>query len=501
MITINAKLIARPLFRCFMLIGLLLYNNNASAQAQKETAAKKNVLFIIADDLSNLLFSKDFDAISAPNLKRLANEGVVFQRAYCQAPLCNPSRASIMTGRKPQELKIWANDVHFRGVNPRVVTLPQYFKKNGYYSVGIGKIYHNGEQSIQGDPESWSEPQQFHWANHFTDWYIPGRPFEVHEDLKKGASVQAVDVPDEAYLDGRVANAAVNKLRLLQEVPFFMAVGFWKPHLPFNAPKKYWDLYDRNKLPSVKYSSPVMGVPDIAYVNSNEAKTYKDVKNGDGLIPEAKQKELRHGYLAAISYLDAQVGKVLEELKRLKLDKNTIIVFTSDNGYHAGEHGQFGKWTNFELGARIPLIIAAPDNNQKGKSTFSIAELVDLYPTLIEYCRLPPAPASSKLAGVSLMPILQDPVAKVKLTATTQVARPLGTQDNLEIVGSSIRDENFRYNAWIRVVDQVIVAEELYDLSVDIDNATNLASGKRYLKKKTEMRDALLKSILYANNK
>lgn len=484
-----------------LFFGLLFCCDNAIAQQEKNASNKKNVLFIIADDLSNMLFSKDFDYISAPNIKSLAKEGIVFQRAYCQAPLCNPSRASLMTGRRPQQLKIWTNDIHFRGLNPKLVTLPQYFKKNGYHSVGIGKIYHNWEQSIEGDPNSWSEPQQYHWATHFTDWYVPGKPFEVHTDLKKGASVQAVDVPDEAYLDGRVANAAVNKLRLLQEVPFFMAVGFWKPHLPFNAPKKYWDLYDRSKLPALKYNSPVANIPDIAYVNSDEARSYKDLKKGNEPIPEEKQRELRHGYLAAISYLDAQVGKVLEELKRLKLDKNTIIVFTADNGYHAGEHGQFGKWTNFELGARVPLIIAAPDIKQKGASSFSIAELVDLYPTLIEYCQLPAAPATSRLAGVSLVPVLKDPKAKVKLTATTQVARPLGGQDNLEIVGSSLRDENFRYNAWIRLTDQVIVAEELYDLSTDIDNATNLAADKKYAKKKAEMKDGLMKSLSSVNNK
>lgn len=327
------------------------------------------------------------------------------------------------------------------------------------------------------------------------DWYIPGKPYELHTDIKKGPAVQCVDVPDEAYLDGRIAEAAIDKLRVLRETPFFLAVGFWKPHLPFNAPKKYWDLYDRKNLPPLKYSNMVPGVPNIAYVNSNEARSYTDMPKGDALITQDKQDELRHGYLAAISYLDAQVGKVLDELKRLNLDKSTIIVFTADNGFHAGEHGQFGKWTNFELGARIPLIIAAPDIVQPGKSTASLVELVDIYPTLVEYCKLPPPPASAMLAGTSLLPILQNPEAKVKNTTFTQVARPLGGVDNLKIVGSSIRNEHFRYNAWIRLSDNTIIAEELYDLSEDIDNAINVSADKKYQKQKAQLKEEMFSRL------
>lgn len=478
----------------------LLFPEKAITQLQPNVVNnKKNVLFIIADDLSNIIFSKDFDKIVAPNIKSLAAEGVVFQRAYCQAPLCNPSRASLMTGRRPQDLRIWNNDPHFRGLNPRIVTLPQYFKQQGYYSVGIGKIFHNWEQAIDGDSASWSEPQQYHWAAHFMDWYTPGKPYGLQTNIKKGPAVQHEDVPDEAYLDGRIADAAVNKLRLLKEVPFFMGVGFWKPHLPFNAPQKYWDLYDRNNLPPVQYNAPVAGIPDIAYVNSNEARSYTDIPKGDIPITEEKQLELRHGYLAAISFLDAQVGKVLNELKKLQLDKNTIIVFTADNGFHAGEHGQFGKWTNFELGARVPLIISAPGTGQQGKSSLSLVELVDLYPTLIEYCNLPTSQATNRLAGVSLLPVLKNTNTKIKTEALTQVARPLGGIDNLEIVGSSLRDENFRYNAWIRLTDNEIVAEELYNLSTDIDNAINLANDNKYLERKKIMRERLLSRLNIKN--
>ncbi len=492
----KSKLLKKVLALCFCTAISFL----GMSQNEAMPGNKKNVLFIIADDLSNIIFSKDFDQIKAPHIKKLAEQGVVFERAYCQSPLCNPSRTSIMTGRKPQDLKIWNNEPHFRGVNNSIVTLPQYFKQKGYYSVGIGKIFHNWGQAIDGDPMSWSEPQQYHWAAHFMDWYIPGKPYELHTDIKKGPSVQSVDVDDQAYLDGRIADAAVKKLGQLREVPFFMAVGFWKPHLPFNAPKKYWDMYDRNNLLVLKYDRVVPGVPDIAYVNSDEARSYTDVPKGNMPISEEKKKELRHGYLAAISFMDAQVGKVLDELRRLELDKNTIVVFTADNGFHAGEHGEFGKWTNFELGARVPLIIAAPGVSEKGKSSYSIVESIDLYPTLIDYCQLPAAPKNFKLGGTSILPILNNVQACVKSFAITQVARPLGSVDNLQIVGVSVRDVNFRYNAWIKLADNSIIAEELYDLTTDIDNAMNVVLDKRYAKQRNEMRALLVSKWLMSDN-
>ena len=332
--------------KTIIFISLFLLISSFSAWSADENSARPNVLFIFADDLSVTLNAYGSKGIITPNIDKLAEQGRVFTRAYCQASLCNPSRASVMTGRYPHELGIWRNASHFRSKFPKIKTLPERFKENGYHAVGIGKIYHNWGQSLEGDAQSWMEPQVNHWGAHFHDWYVPGRPYEAHFDLKKGPAVQCEDVPDEAYLDGRTANLAVNKLRELQETPFFLAVGFWKPHLPYNPPKKYWDLYDRDNLPPLKYSAPVDGVPEIAYVDSDEARSYTDVPK-KGAITEEKKLEMRHGYLAAISYVDAQVGKVIDELERLDLVQNTIIVFLSDHGYHAGEHGQFGKWTTF----------------------------------------------------------------------------------------------------------------------------------------------------------
>ena len=456
---------------------------------------KTNVLFIIADDLSASLNCYGVEGAITPNIDKLANRGVVFNHAYCQSALCNPSRASIMTGKYPHELGIWTNHPHFRGIYPTIKTLPQYFKDQGYYSSGIGKIYHNWGQSIDGDTESWSEPQIYHWAAHYLDWYVPERPYQLHFDLKKGPSVQCEDVPDEAYLDGRIANEAINKLRELQEVPFFLAVGFWKPHLPYNAPKKYWDLYDRNNLPPVKYSLPVEGIPELAYVNSNEARSYTDIDK-EKPIPYDKKNELRHGYFAAISYLDAQVGKILDELDRLNLTKKTIIVFVSDHGYHAGEHGQFGKWTNFEIGTKVPLIISAPKMHESGKSADGIVELVDLYPTLVELCNLPKTGAIEQLSGTSLVPMLKNIHDKVKTYAISQTTRPLGAESEFTILGSTIRTEKFRYNVWSDKKNDKVIAEEFYDLSIDPLDAENLID-KLDIKTKKQVLRNMLNDFIY----
>lgn len=467
-----------------------IFATNAGEEEQKP-----NVLFIIADDLSNTLGCYGAEGVISPNLDQLAAQGRQFERAYCQASLCNPSRASIMTGRRPHQLRIWSNQPHFRGVHPKIVTIPEHFKNNGYHSVGIGKVFHNWGQSLKGDPQSWSEPETNHYAAHFQDWYVPGQSYEIHSNLKKGPAVQCVDVPDEAYLDGRITNAAINKLRELRETPFFLTVGFWKPHLPYNAPKKYWDMYDREHLPKVQYPAPVEGVPGLAYVDSKEARSYTDV-DSKVPIPEAQKQELRHGYLAGISYLDAQVGKILAELDRLDLRKNTIIVFVSDHGYHAGEHGQFGKWTNFEIGTRVPLIISAPHVQQAGTATTGIVELVDLFPTLTELCGIPAPKSRDQLAGTSLVPILQNPQQQVKKAALSQISRPLGSGTDFEIIGTSLRTEQYRYTSWKQVNSQEVVAEELYNLSKNLYTVENLIGTTKGDSKRVQLShqlDELLK--------
>jgi len=235
------------------LSALLIFLSGTLTIPGQSLNEKPNVLFIFADDLNTSIPAFGIEGALTPNIDKLAQQGRLFSNAYCQTPLCNPSRASIMTGKYPYELEIWTNEPHFRGVYPNIKTLPEIFKDAGYQTVGIGKIFHNWAQSIEGDPQSWTEPQVNHWGAHYHDTYIPGRRYEMHHDLKKGPAVSAEDVPDEAYIDGRTTNMAICKMRELQEVPFFLAVGYWKPHLPYNAPKKYWDMYDRENLPPMRY--------------------------------------------------------------------------------------------------------------------------------------------------------------------------------------------------------------------------------------------------------
>lgn len=480
------------MIRIKLIIGLFLFSWVGQLKAMDTT--RYNVLFIIADDLSAILQTYEENQLHIPNIRKLMESGRSFERAYCQAPLCNPSRSSFMTGRRPNETQIYTNDPHFRGQNKRIITIPQHFKSQGYYTTGIGKIYHNWGQAIAGDPVSWSEPEVYHWGTHSSDWYIPNRPYQMHRDIPKGPAVQYEDVPDEAYVDGRIAQAAVQKLIEWSEVPFFMAVGFWKPHLPFNAPQKYWDLYNRNQLPKLRYDAPVAGVPELAYVDSDEARSYSDVDRNQPISKE-QQLELRHGYYAAISYFDAQVGKILNQLDDLGLREKTHIVLVSDHGYHAGEHGQFGKWTNFEIGARVPLIISSPIVAHPGQPSHQIVELIDLFPTLNDLCQLPTPKIKVPYQGKSLRPYLEDPNRIDEDYAITEVARPLGGEETFQTIGSSIRSAEYRYTLWRHRGTREVKAEEWYDLRQDDFEVKNRAQQEYHSATREIMKKKLLQII------
>lgn len=432
---------------------------------------KPNVLFIAADDLRNDLGCYGHPLVKTPNLDRLAKRGTLFQRAYCQQAVCNPSRASLMTGLRPDTLRIWDLPTHFRDTTPDVVTLPQHFKSNGYFTQNIGKIYHNWIHSLQGDPVSWSVPAEMHFDNHNKD--VPLVEGTLPPNLAKDLKCQMYDVPDEAYFDGRIAVKAVTALRELKQKqePFFLAVGFWKPHSPFNAPKKYWDMYKREEIPPPPNPYWPKDTDRIAWHNSRELLLDKQRK----LTPEAVQ-EIRHGYLAAITYMDAQVGKVLDELDKLKLTENTIIVFWSDHGYHLGEHTLWAKTSTFELDARVPLMIAAPKAKAKGTSASAPVELLDMYPTLVDLCGLPTVKG---LEGASLVPVLNSPKAQVKPAAITQHPRPAYYKGEPEFMGYSARTERWRYTEWRDWKNGNVVARELYDHDKDPLETVNVASDAK----------------------
>ncbi len=455
--------------RIFASLLFALFLTVCPALCFKTVAAEKpNVLFIAADDLRCDLACYGHPLAKTPHLDQLASRGVLFKHAYCQQALCNPSRASLMTGRRPDSLKIWDLPTHFREVDPAIVTLPQLFKQQGYFTQNIGKIFHNWRQKMEGDPTSWSVPAVMHFARHDDDQPVLNDNRELPINLAKAARTENRDVPDSAYFDGRIADLAVKALQEVKQKqePFFLAVGFWKPHLPFNPPKKYWDLYKDSPITVPDNPTPPENVPEVALHDSREI--MRAVK---GKLTDAQIIELRTGYLAGISYLDAQIGKVIAALDRLGLRDNTIIVFWSDHGFHLGEHGLWCKTSNFENDAHVPLLISTPHMKQAGKSSDAMAELLDMYPTLAELCALPAPP---KLEGKSLVPILNDPTQTVKPAAYTQHPRPAYYKGNPEFMGVSVRTPRYRYTEWRNFKTGQVAASELYDHESDPEENTNI---------------------------
>ncbi len=438
-------------------------------------ADKTNVLFIVADDLRVELGCYGSVA-KTPNIDALAAKGLRFDRAYCQQAVCNPSRSSFLTGKRPDSLHLWSNGTHFREKNPDVTTLPLWFKENGYETRCAGKIFHNWHTKEKGDRRSWSADEFLHYANHGDD--VPEVRGELPPNLSKGIGrdygkvpvTECRDVPDEAYYDGRVAAEAVKVLGAVKDKPFFLAVGFWKPHAPFNAPKKYWDMYDADKLPPFDPARP-RGAPDIAFHDSREILGLPP-KN---VTPTAEQsREMRHGYFANISYMDAQVGKVLKALDEHELRDRTVIVFVSDHGYHLGEHGQWAKTSCFEFDSRVPLIISTPAMKTAGKATPSITELIDLFPTLTDLCGLK---AASGLDGRSFLPVLSDPT-KGKSPAFTQHPRPAyfdRTEKGVpDAMGYSVRIAAGRYTEWRDWTTGKVLGAEFYEHTRDPNELTNV---------------------------
>ncbi len=447
---------------------------------------RPNVLFIAVDDLRVELGCYGQQHVISPNIDKLASQGLVFTRAYCQQAVCNPSRASVMTGYLPDTLRVWDLPTHFREHKPDVVTLPQLFKKNGYFTQNIGKIFHNWlKDDHKGDAKSWSVPAILHYNNHYQDH--PQTDGDLPPDHSTLTKTECRDVPDDAYFDGRVADEAVKALRQLSrhDEPFFLAVGLWKPHLPFNAPKKYWDMYDRSKIQLPDYLDHPEGVPDIALTNYRIDGKKKNLNRDDIL-------ELHHGHLAAITYLDAQIGRVLNELDKLGLRKNTIVIFWSDHGLHLGEHGLWSKTTLFELDARVPMIIATP-KHQGGQRTDALVELLDIYPTLADLCGLQPP---HDLEGVSLKPLLENPNRTIKSAALTQAPRPNYPRGKLpQIMGYSIRTDRYRYSEWRQFKTGKVQARELYDHNKDPHETVNLADKPEYAKDINKLAEVLTKMI------
>lgn len=507
------------------LIALVVLFLSLSAVADD---VKPNVLFIAVDDLKPAIGAFGDEHAVTPNLDRLAARGTAFTNAHCQVAVCAPSRASLMLGLRPDATRVWDLETKFRDAQPDAVTLPQCFKLAGYQAIGMGKLYDDRSTDSRSamDKVSWSTPYvRVHAEARTTLGYlnpevvakvqaaraeVGGRRGNRDQLIEKAFPdgrpiTDRADVPDDAYIDGAIAVEAVKRLKGFAESkePFFLGVGFFKPHLPFNAPEKYWQLYDRDKLPLAEVTKAPEGAPAYATQPGWELRSGYNAPR-TGAIALEMQRELVHGYYAATSYIDAQIGKLLDELDRAGLADNTIVVVWGDHGWHLGDHGMWCKHTNYEQATRAPLIIAAPGSRtagsfKSGKSEAPV-EFIDIYPTLIDLARID---EQTPLHGTSLRPILEDPAASVKPIAISQFKRDGGNDMKM---GYAYRSDRYRLVQWRKMntyrgeFDGPVVATELYDYQEDPLETRNLADDPAYADARAEM-EALAAEAFAENRK
>lgn len=467
--------------RFFLLAAVLVCGSAVwAADAQVH---KPNVLLICVDDLKPLLGCYGSTSVKSPNIDRLAARGVLFERAYCNQAVCAPSRNALMTGLRPSTLGIYDLSTNFRESVPDALTVAQVFRRSGYRTEAMGKIMHTGQGNHE-DAASWSVP---HWRPRGGGYVLKANQAlqkqAIDEAKKAGFSLvkiantaksvatECADVPDTAYADGMIADEAVRRLdaaKAKPDEPWFIAVGFLKPHLPFCAPKKYWDLYDPSQLPMPKLKTPPIGAPSFAPTTWGELRQYSDMPK-IGPMDDVRTRHLIHGYHAAVSFMDAQLGRVLDALDRDGLAGNTIIVLWGDHGWHLGDHGMWCKHTNYEQAARQPLIVVAPGVSKTGVHCGSLVETVDLYPTL---CELAGVSAPQGLDGKSFVALLKSP--SVKIQDAVFHVYPRG-----ELMGRAVRTERYRLVEWKKIgAPSESAILELYDYAADPDETRNLSADK-----------------------
>lgn len=464
---------------------ILLLNNVVSA------FERPNVLLILVDDLKPALGCYGDPVANTPNMDALATRGMRFDLAYCNQAVCAPSRFTLMLGSHSTSTGLYGLGSQLRQLVPDAVTMPQYFAKHGgYRTESLGKVFHIGHGN-HGDPQSFSVPHYHDMVIEYLDpdstdggkltreeAFFTNQKLGQIRSLSRGAAFESPDVADIEYADGRVAGETIGRLQAAKQrrakdgIPFFIASGFARPHLPFNAPKKYWDLYDPASLPLPEFEELPADAPQVAGKRGGEISNYKPVpQERDAQYSEELKRKLIHGYYASTSFVDAQIGKVLDELDQLSLADNTIVVLWGDHGFHLGDLGIWTKHTNYEQANRIPILISAPGITKPGSSTKQLAESVDIFPTLAELAGLPAPDGPQPIDGASLVPVLKNPAARVRDHAYHAYPK--------QILGRAIRTERYRLVEWRAFGEPVESAEyELYDYEADPLETRNLAAAK-----------------------
>ncbi len=478
------------------LLGTALLSGPMNLFAEKiQTKPKKyNVLFIAVDDLRPILGCYGDTQIKTPNIDKLAKQGVVFTNAYCQMPICMASRCSIMSGLQATKNKIYTNK-SIKKMAPETETIAKTFQKDGYAITGIGKVYHHGDDAKDafGKNRIWYPPKKERkWRG---IGYYKKESFKEIAQGRRGPAFEDPDISDDMTLDGYWGKESLKALDKLSQnkKPFFLAVGFIKPHLPFIAPKRYWDLYNKRdlKLPANQYLPK--NYNQYTVYNSPELRYYSFIPKGTKPIPQETQKKLLHGYYACVSFIDHQIGMILDRLDKLKLRDNTIIVLWADHGWKLGEHGMWGKHTNFSLDLRVPLIISVPGKMEKPGVCKSYVELTDLYPTLCQLCGLK---RPSGIEGQSLVPALTNHNWKGRNNAVSVWPNKseLHLKDKsipVTVMGYSIGAGNYRYTEWRNIKTGKLKAAELYDHRSDPGENINVDGNKKYRKVKKHLSQLL----------
>ncbi|RYD24426.1 MAG: DUF4976 domain-containing protein [Verrucomicrobiaceae bacterium] len=454
-----------------------------SASLHAQDAPKRNVILICVDDLKPVIGAYGDKLAITPNIDRLAAKGVRFDYSYCNQAVCSASRNNLLLGSRSTSIGIYDLSQNFRKAVPDAVTMPQYFMKNGYKAEAVGKILHTGHGNTD-DAVSWSVPTITESVVEYLnpestaggkltreEAYFTNKELGRINQLPKGMAWEISDAPDNAYSDGRIAEESIKRLQAAtanKDSPYFLAVGFTKPHLPFTAPRKYWDMHDPKKFKLAENTKPPVDAPPIAGKHGGEITNYDPIPD-NGNVNDENARKLIHGYYAATTYMDAQLGKLLDEMDRLKVWDNTVVVFWGDHGWHLGDHGIWTKHTNYEQSVRIPILIAAP--GVKPGATKQPTETVDLYPTIVELAGLSKPVVPQPMDGLSLVPVLKDNSKNIRDHIYHCFPRGEGR------IGRAIRTERYRYVEWKKPGAPLEDAKlELYDYQEDPTEKQNLAA-------------------------